>query len=468
VRNRRQGAQTPCPPALGRGRKGLCRTASGTDTLALVPLLITAAILLLPVPVRAAPPAPPPARTLEEIVRATIASEESLRIAEAEVRKAELRSRRFLLNLTPDVRLQGSYLRIDAEDAGADGGSTPGDTYAWAITLNQALYTGGRATAAYRGQRDQEGSLRLQAEVTRRSLSVAAAQAFYTVLGAAEAIGIGEQAVALARLQFERAARRVQLGEAVLNDQLRAEVSLRRFESELAGFRSTLAQAREAVRRLSGLELAADLVVPAPLPQITGDDESLVAEALAARREQKQARLAVAAAEESVREKKGRFLPSLALNAAWGETGEEFSDRDWSWSAGVVLDMPIYDRGSTPYALRESRVELEQERLRAEATSRDIEREVRDLLREIEAARSVTESLRLGVAAAAENLRLSGRRYEVGLADSLEVADAQNADVVARVGLVAAGYRLEALTLRLRNALGRKLFAELGTAASLP
>jgi outer membrane protein TolC len=408
---------------------------------------------------RAAAAGPAPARTLEEVVRATLASVESLRIAEAEVEKAALRSRRFLLYLTPDLRLQGSYLRVDAEKTGDNGGPAPGDTYAWGFTLNQPLYTGGRATAAYRGQKDQEGSLRLQAELTRRSLSVAAAQAYYTVLGAAEAIVIGEQAVALARLQFERAARRVQLGEAVLNDQLRAEVSLRRFESELAGYRSTLAQAREAVRRLSGLELAADPVVPAPLPRIDGDDESLVAEALAARLEPEQARLAVAAAEESVREKKGRFLPSLALNAAWGETGETFTDRDWSWSAGVVLDMPIFDRGQTPYALRESRVELEQERLRAAAMSRDIEREVRDLLREVEAARSVVESLRLGVAAATENLRLAGRRYEVGLADSLEVADAQNADVVARVGLVAAGYRLEALTVRLRNALGRELFA---------
>ena len=74
-------------------------------------------------------------------------------------------------------------------------------------------------------------------------------------------------------------------------------------------------------------------------------------------------------------------------------------------------------------------------------------------------------SLTLGVAAAAENLRLTERRYEVGLADSIEVADAQSADVVAQVGLVVAGYRLETLTLRLRNALGRELFGELKPAA---
>ena len=433
----------------------------------LVAALPTVAALLIFPPSRGAAE-PAPARTLEEVVAAALASEESLRIAEAEVRKAEQRSRRYLLFLTPDVRLQGTYLRIGAEDTGENGGPESGDTYAWSLALNQPLFTGGRATAAYRGQKDQEAALRLGAELARRSLSLEAAQAFYTALGAAEAIGIGEQTVALARRQFELAARRVQLGEAVLNDQLRAEVSLRRFESELAGLRSTLAQSREAVRRLSGRELADAPVVPAPLPPIAGSDAALVAEALAARKEPERARLAVAAAEEDVREKQGRFLPTLALNAAWGETGEEISDRDWSWSAGLVLDVPIYQRGSTPYEVRESRLGLDQERLRAEATARDIEREVRDLLREIEAARSVIESLRLGVAAATENLRLAGRRYEVGLADSIEVADAQNADVVARVGLVAAGYRLEMLTLRLRNALGRELFEAPGAPAAAP
>jgi outer membrane protein TolC len=114
----------------------------------------------------------------------------------------------------------------------------------------------------------------------------------------------------------------------------------------------------------------------------------------------------------------------------------------------------------------EAKVGLEQERLRAAAAASDIEREVRSLLRELEAARSVVASLRLGVAAAAENLRLAERRYEVGLGDSLEVADAQQADLVARVGLATAGFRVETLTLRLRNALGRDLFERAGSAAA--
>ena len=163
----------------------------------------------------------------------------------------------------------------------------------------------------------------------------------------------------------------------------------------------------------------------------------------------------MSAAEEDVREKKGRYLPSLALRAAYGEAGEELSDRPWAWSAGVVLEMPIYQGGATTYELRESRLGLEQQRLRAAgAVARHRARGAQPAARDRGRALRGREP-RLGVAAAAENLRLAERRYEVGLADSLEVADAQQADVAARVGLVAAGYRLEALTLQLRSALGR-------------
>jgi outer membrane protein TolC len=398
----------------------------------------------------------PPARTLAEVAAATLASEESLRIAQDEVRRAELRSRRYFLFLTPDVRATGAYTHLGSQDSGNGGGQESSESWAWALTLNQPLYTGGRATAAYRGQKDLEGALRLEAQLVRRALLVSAAEAYYRALAAAEAVRISKEGAALASRQLALATRRVELGDAILNDQLRAEVSLRRFEAELAAAESALAQARETVRRLSGLELAADPEIPPPVPPVEGDDATLVAEALAARLEPRRAQLAVSAAEQDVREKQGRFLPSLALNASWGEAGERLPERDWNWSAGVVLEVPIYQRGSTPYEVREAKVGLDQERLRSEAARRDIEREVRTLLREIEASRAGIASLRRGVDAAAENLRLGVRRYEVGLADSLEVADAQNADVVARVALATAGYRLELLGVQLRSALGRE------------
>jgi outer membrane protein TolC len=172
----------------------------------LVPLF---ALLLAVCPLPGLAADTPPARTLAEVAAATLASEESLRIAQDEVRRAELRSRRYFLFLTPDVRATGAYTHLGSQDSGNGGGQESSESWAWALTLNQPLYTGGRATAAYRGQKDLEGALRLEAQLVRRALLVSAAEAYYRALAAAEAVRISKEGAALASRQLALATRRV-------------------------------------------------------------------------------------------------------------------------------------------------------------------------------------------------------------------------------------------------------------------
>lgn len=417
---------------------------------------------------RAAAAEPAPAGTLEEVLQGALASEESFAIAAAEARKAALRSKRALLLLTPEVGLQASWVTSDEQDAGdqgQEGGGVSGDQIGYALTLAQPLYTGGRATAAYRGQRAVEGSTRLEAELARRRALLGAAEAYYGALAAADTLQIARQTLETAEEQHRLASRRVELGEAVLNDQLQAEVRVLRAKGAVAAAQGAVERAREAVRRASGRELAAEPAVPPPQPPLPAAPEQLVAEALANRIELEVGRLGVLAAGEDLREKRGRFLPALGLEASYARTGEEVGDLDWRWRAGINLTLPIYQAGQRLYAVRESEVGVEEARLAAQATSRDIEREVRALASDRAVSAAQLEGLTKQVAAAEEGHRLASRRYAVGLAPSLEVIDAQATLAVARVGRVAELYQLELLTLRLTLALGRDPFPALKTAA---
>ena len=111
----------------------------------------------------------PPPRTLEEVVRRHARERGVAAHRRGEVRKAELRTKRY--SALPHARraAAGRVRAPGAEEhrrgrrapqparAGTPGGSS----------LTQPLYTGGRATAAYRGQKHLEASVRLQAELTR-------------------------------------------------------------------------------------------------------------------------------------------------------------------------------------------------------------------------------------------------------------------------------------------------------------
>jgi outer membrane protein TolC len=406
--------------------------------------------------------------TLPEVLASTVERHESLAILEEEALQADLRKSRFLMSITPDLSLRAYGRRVgstesggEEEDGGGPGFSPAGTYYGYSFSLTQPLYTGGRALAAYRGAGDLENSVKIEGEITRRDLLVAAAEAYFAVLAAREVVRIGEQGVVRAERHLELAQKRLDLGEGVVTDRLRAEVNLAEVESDLVGFRKALADARARVRRLAGRPLAAVPAIVDSLPEIEGSIEDLVAEALGARLELEQDRLGVRAAKEDVREKKGRFLPAIYAAGAYYGSGEEVSDQETGWEAGVVLEIPIYQRAARFYHLKESRSALRQARLRGDGRAKDITLEVSRLANAMEAASVRIGTLRKQAELARENVRLAEKRFSVGLADSLETVDAQTSLLGAEVGLTAERFLFEVAKLRLAKALGRDPFPEM-------
>jgi outer membrane protein TolC len=408
-----------------------------------------------------------PLGTLQEVLASTIEKSETLGILEEEALQADLRKSRYLMSITPDLSLQAYGRRVGGtgsggESEGEEGGGPvffpEGTYYGYSFNLTQPLYTGGRAMAAYRGAGDVENSVQIEGEITRRDLLVAAAEAYFAVLAAREVVRIGEQAVIRAQRHLELAQKRLDLGEGVITDRLRAEVNLAEVESDLVGFRKALADARARVKRLAGRPLAA---VPAKvefLPAIEASVDDLVAEALGARLEREQDRLGIKIAEEDVREKKGRFLPALYAAGSYYGSGEEISDQEEGWQAGIVLEIPIYQRAARFYHLKESRSALRQALLKSDGRAKDITLEVNRLANAMEAASVRIVTLRKQAELARENVRLAEKRFSVGLADSLETVDAQTSLLGAEVGLTAERLQFEVAKLRLVKALGRDPF----------
>jgi outer membrane protein TolC len=415
-----------------------------------------------------------PVSTLEEVLISTLQRNEALKISAESVNQAQLRKKRFLMSVTPDVSFQAYNRKVGGTgtagggssgggEGGAEGGVLffpEGTYYGYNFSLTQPLYTGGRALAAYRGAGEVEGSLRIGEELTRRDLLVAAAEAYYAVLAAREAVRIGEQAVVSSERHLELARKRLDLGEGLVTDRLRAEVNLAEVTSDLIRFRNGLADSRDRVRRISGRDLTANPEMIEFLSEITGSLGELVQEALSARLEREQDRHGIRAAEEDVREKKGRFLPALFVAAGYSGVGEEVSDQATGWDAGLYLKFPIYERASRFYLLKESRSVLRQAELADDARVKDITLEVSRLYNALKASESQITTLRKQVEFAGENLRLAEKRFAVGLADSIELVDTQTADLTSRVNLTAEILRFEIAKLRLTNALGRELFPE--------
>ncbi|MGH7255435.1 MAG: TolC family protein, partial [Nitrospirales bacterium] len=118
-------------------------------------------------------------------------------------------------------------------------------------------------------------------------------------------------------------------------------------------------------------------------------------------------------------------LPSLAFNGDWGMVGLKADQTFETWSGSLVLTIPMFDGGSREGRISESRSQVRQERIRTTDVSAQVTLEVRDALLTIDSARQQVEVAEEGLKLALRELDLSRERFAVGVADNVEVTNAQ-------------------------------------------
>jgi len=109
-------------------------------------------------------------------------------------------------------------------------------------------------------------------------------------------------------------------------------------------------------------------------------------------------------------------------------------------SIGIGVRVPIFDGGRREARRAEAGVQLRQEHLRLEDLKRQVELEVRLSLNTLKSSRSQIETAKLGLELAENELAQAQRRTEAGVANSVELTDAQTRLARARDNTLSALY----------------------------
>jgi outer membrane protein TolC len=226
-------------------------------------------------------------------------------------------------------------------------------------------------------------------------------------------------------------------------DVLRAEVQLnaqtQRATSAVVEFEKMKLQ----LARVMGLPLGQAYRLDASLPELPVADLSVdeaVAAALQARPDYQAALERVRAAEASRRAVIGEALPSLHVNADYGEIGLTVGDARSTFTVMGAVSVPIFQGGRTRGRLLEADADLRQRRAEAEDLRASIYYEVRAAFLDVDAT---AEQLTVAGKArdlAAQELTQARDRFAAGVTSNIEVVQAQNAVAVATEQLIAAQY----------------------------
>ena len=312
------------------------------------------------------------------------------------------------------------------------------------------------AYPALRGARLNYASQKEQLAVTEAQILMSAATAFYSAAGTDELVNARRHAIEVAQKTVDSAQLRFTAGLVSEVERMRAQLALIQAEQRMLEVQDSRTAAYRTLATI--LHIAGDSfrVQPPPVPTADVDGEQkLIDQALDQRPELRSAKLQMQAYSQQVLSSWLGYVPSLSMFGNLrlsNATG--FSGQTYGFAIGLQLDWLLFDG-----LLRDAnRHNLESQRrstlLRLEQMHDTVSDEVASGRRSVVTKKQGLGSAERSVKMAQATLELVRKQYQAGTSTQLDLLNAQDALVVAEVGLAQARFDLALAVLSLRRLTG--------------
>ncbi|NNG04143.1 MAG: TolC family outer membrane protein [Inquilinus sp.] len=402
---------------------------------------------------------PAEAETLAEALVLVHQGNPTLAAQKSQLRAANEQIAQALSGYRPNVQAQGEY-GIEYSDTELSTGTSDSDTVSPAsvgITVNQPLYRGGRTAAGVRSADFSVQASRAGYLSVEQTVLLDAVAAYMDVVREEAVLELSINNEQVLRRQLQATRDRFSVGEVTRTDVSQAESRLARTTADRIAAQGDLATSRATYARIIGVPPGVVEAPPLPLGMPTsraeaialgeGNNPSLIAATFNAE-----------AAKASVDVVFGEMLPQLDLSGRVRSTYEPSSTIDQSDSASLAaeLTVPLYQSGAVSSRVREAKYAANESRIRVEEQRRTVVEAANRAWDVLVTARATIQSLLAQVNAA--RIALEGTRQEalVGSRTVLDVLDAEQELLDARVSLVraqrdevVAGYSLLAVVGRM-------------------
>lgn len=256
---------------------------------------------------------------------------------------------------------------------------------------------------------------------------------------------------------FRLAERQKDAGTGVAVEVTRAQVQLAHERQRLLAASNERAKAHLNLLRALGLRLSTPIELTDRLsyqPVVPLSLEQALEAALRDRPDWKAQQERERAAAASHGAAKAESMPRLSAFADYGSIGPEIGDSRATRSAGIALRLPLFDGGRRQALRAESASQWRSEQIRAKDLRQQIEMELRIAFDNLRSAELQTTAAEEGLRLAEREVEQAVRRYQAGVAGSLEVTDAQTRLARARDNRLAALFQHNLARLDLGTAMG--------------
>jgi outer membrane protein TolC len=291
----------------------------------------------------------------------------------------------------------------------------------------------------------------------REMVVLAVGNAYLQAIAGAARVETAEAQVKSAQSLSDKAADQQKAGLTPAIDALRARVELQTRQQQLIVARNDLAKQKLSVARIIGLAPGQAFVLTekAPYQALAALPlDSYLQQAFASRADYQSALSQVRAAELSRRAATAGHYPSIDVSANLGDVGVTPSQSNGNWQLSGGVNIPIFAGGKVHSDVLEADAKLKQARSQLGDLRGRIDYEVRTALLDLNAAAEQVEVARSSVDLAEQALTQSQDRFTAGIADNLEVVQAQEAVASAHESYIESLYAHNLAKVELAHAIG--------------
>jgi len=404
--------------------------------------------------------------TLEEAIQLAALVHPELKSAFALRNAAKAQLTRSRARWYPNVALNSSYGRTESRNITTSTGTTtiPGtyksDSYRTSLSLSQKIYDFGRTRYSVMAARENLKSSDYDLLITADDIILKIRENYYNAVAAEKVLDVTKETVQQQELHLKQAKGFFQVGK-------RSKIEVTKAEVDLANARLDLIKAENLVK-LTRLRLAYAIGITGQLGRRL-DDQVRFTEikmdydrAMNYAREHRPDLLKIRTQERLYRarllEAKARWYPTLNGNASYGYNDDKLLFRRNSWSWGVSLDFDVFTGGSRSATIDESGENLKSLSARKVRLWQTASLEVEQAYLNLDEARKRISVLEKSLGQARENFDLAQGRYEVGVGDNLQFADARLALQQAKIDLITSILDYQIARARLEKAVGVSVF----------
>lgn len=401
--------------------------------------------------------APASAENLTDALAAAYQTNPTLQAQRAQLRATDEGVPQALSGWRPTVQAQGTYGATHTDTTLNTGTTSKGDIepYTGSVTLSQNVFAGGRTVnatdqAEYGVLAGREALMSVE-----QSTLFNAVQAYMNVIRDQSVVELNRNNVDVLQRQLEATTDRFRVGELTRTDTAQAEARLSLAKSNLTAAEAQLTASRAFYERIVG-QMPGTLEKPPVVAGLPNSEEDARSVAEKNNPTLQSARYAEQANREAISVAKGALLPSVDIQAQY-QYGRDpsLTVRDVEESSIVgVLTIPLYQAGVEYSQVREAKELHNQSRLQVAAAMREVDEAVRNAWNQLLSSRASIVSNQEGVNASEIALEGVRQESEVGARTTLDVLNAEQEYLNARVSLVSAERDLAVAEYGLLAAMG--------------